>query len=220
MQEEFNSMPLFPLQGVVLFPGMNLPLYIFEDRYKNMIQKCLKNNKLFGVVLAKGNMCAEIGTIAEIIDAEKLDDGKMNVLAEGKKRFKIIDLTSEEPYYEANVKSYEDKEIEIDDKLKKSLKDVKELSTKALNLFDRISEEDLSLKFKLPQNPQELLFLIAANLTCTFEVKQYILETRSIKERTKKILSLLKEEIKRLEVILENKETSSTVVKNGKLQIS
>ena len=82
-----------------------------------------------------------------------------------------------------------------------------------------ISNQELSKKIKLPENPNDLLFLIAGNLTCSFESKQTILETQSIKDRTKKILSLLKEEIKRLEILLKNKETKPAVEKNGKLKI-
>lgn len=210
---------LFPLPEVVLFPGMNLPLHIFEDRYKKMISECLDRDKQLGIVLADDKYCAEVGTIAEIIDVEKLEDGKMNVLTEGKSRFKIVEFLKEEPYYEAKVQPYEDTEVELDDKFKKSLSTIKELSSKALSIFDIISEEELSKKIKLPEEPNELLFLVAANLTCTYEAKQSILETRSIKARSKKILALLKEEILRLEVLLENKKTKDFVVKNGKLEI-
>ena len=64
-----------------------------------------------------------------------------------------------------------------------------------------------------------LLFLIASNLSCSFEIKQSILESRSMRERTKKILVLLKKEIKRLELLLENKKTKDIVETNGKIHI-
>ncbi|MBI3590022.1 MAG: LON peptidase substrate-binding domain-containing protein [Candidatus Melainabacteria bacterium] len=210
---------LFPLPEIVLFPGMNLPIHIFEERYKKMISGCLETTKVFGVVLAKGSMCAEIGTTAEIIDVEKLEDGKMNIFTEGKSRFKIVDFISEEPYYIANVQIYEDTESEIDTNLKKTFKEIRKLSSEALNIFDLVSEQELSKKLKLPKEPNELLFSIAANLTCSHESKQAILEDRSIKQRATKVLSLLKEEIQRLEVLLENKRTKNEVVKNGKLKI-
>ena len=60
---------------------------------------------------------------------------------------------------------------------------------------------------------------MAGNLTCSFEEKQNILESRSLKERSKKILTLLKEELEKLEVLRENKETKKDVIKNGKLKI-
>lgn len=219
MPENQDVLALFPLPGVVMFPGMDLPLHIFEERYKEMISTCLEGDKRLGIVYAKGNMCAEVGTVAEIMDVEKLEEGKMNILTHGKKRFKIVSFLKEEPYYEASVQSYEDKEIEITDSLKKSLSEVRSLSTKALSIFDVVSNQELSKNIVLPEDPSELLFLVAANLTCSFEVKQTILETQSMKVRTKKVLSLLKEEVERLQVMLENKKTKDFVVKNGKLKI-
>lgn len=219
MSKEKNTLPLFLLPSVVLFPGMNLPLFIFEDKYKEMISSCMKNDKTFGVVFLRGNVCADIGTTAEIVDVEKTQDGNLNILSEGKKRFKIIDIVKEEPYYEAIVELYEDTDAKITTGINKSLTEIKKLSKNALSMFDMISNQELSKKIKLPEKPNDLLFLIAGNLTCSFESKQTILETQSIKDRTKKILSLLKEEIKRLEILLKNKETKPAVEKNGKLKI-
>lgn len=219
MAKEENILPLFLLPSVVLFPGMNLPLFIFEDRYKEMISLCMEKDKTFGVVFLRGNMCSDIGTTAEIVDVEKTQDGNLNILSEGKKRFKIIDIIKEEPYYEAIVELYEDTDSKITETINKSLKEIRRLSKDALSMFDLISNQELSKKIKLPSEPNDLLFLIAGNLTCSFESKQAVLETRSLKERTKKILSLLKEEIKRLETSLRNKETKGTVEKNGKLKI-
>src|SRR3989338_1848180 len=192
MSKEKNTLPLFLLPSVVLFPGMNLPLFIFEDKYKEMISSCMKNDKTFGVVFLRGNVCADIGTTAEIVDVEKTQDGNLNILSEGKKRFKIIDIVKEEPYYEAIVELYEDTDAKITTGINKSLTEIKKLSKNALSMFDMISNQELSKKIKLPENPNDLLFLIAGNLTCSFESKQTILETQSIKDRTKKILSLLK----------------------------
>ena len=78
-----NLMSLFPLSGIVLFPGMNLPLHIFEEKYKKMISECIENDKRFGIVLTKGKQCVEIGTTALIVSVEKLEEGKMNIFTEG-----------------------------------------------------------------------------------------------------------------------------------------
>lgn len=219
MSKEQVVLSIFPLPEVVLFPGMDLPLHIFEDRYKEMISNCLNSDKQLGIVYLKDNQCADVGTKAEIIDVEKLEDGKMNILAEGKNRFKILDFVKEEPYHQALIESYDDLNLNIDDKVKVTINKIRELSVKALALYDSISNEELSKKLKLPEEPNELLFLVAANLTCSYDEKQEILEIRSSKERSKKILKLLKEEIKRLEILLENKQTKNEVIKNGKLKI-
>ncbi len=67
-----NTISLFPLPGIVLFPGTNLPLHILEEKYKKMISRCLESDKRFGIVLAKGKQFAEVGTTALIIGVEKL----------------------------------------------------------------------------------------------------------------------------------------------------
>ena len=213
-------LPIFPLPEVVMFPEMNLPLHIFEDRYKQLILDCLKIDKKFGIVLEKGNnSCANVGTLVEILDVENLEDGMMNIFIEGRERFEIIRFLTEEPYYVAEIQPYEDTNIEIDNELKLSLKQTRQMASKALKIFDIISEDETSKKVKLPTKPDELLFLIATNLTCSHEEKQIILETISIKDRVKKIIPLLNEELQKLEVLLENKSTKKEVEKNGKLKI-
>lgn len=219
MSGKHKTLALFPLQEVVLFPGMNLPLHIFEDRYKKMISDCLEKDKRFGIVLSQDSAFAEIGTTALIVDIENLEDGKMNIFTEGKERFKIISYSKKDPYYIAETQTYEDIEQEIDGDSKKTIKQIRKLSSKALSIFDLVSDQELSKKLKLPEEPNELIFLIAANLTCPYESKQSLLESRSINERAAKVLSLLKEEIQRLEVLLENKKTKGAVSKNGKLKI-
>ena len=214
-----ETLPIFPLPEVVLFPGMNLPLHIFEEEYKIMINKCLETDKQFGIVLEKDDKCAEVGTLALIVDVEKLEDGGMNILTEGKNRFRIVSFVTEEPYCVASIEKYEDTKSEIDIPLKKTIKEIKKLSSKALNISHLVSDEEPLKKIKLPEDPDELLFLIAGNLTCSCEQKQLILETTSIKERANNVLTSLKEEIQRLKVLLENKKTKSEVVKNGKLKI-
>ncbi|MBI1858622.1 MAG: LON peptidase substrate-binding domain-containing protein [Candidatus Melainabacteria bacterium] len=208
--------PVFLLPGIVLFPGMDLPLHIFEDKYKDMVTNCIKDKKLFGVVYTKGNLCADVGTLAEIISYEELGGGKYNLLAEGKRRFKILDMVSEDPYYEALVEYYDDKD-KVTIKIKESIKEIKTLSKKALKLFDEVSKQKMSSNIKLPDDPNELLFLVAANLSWSFVTKLTLLETISVKDRVKKITKLLHEEVEKLEVTLENKKTKPVVETNGHL---
>ena len=93
---ETLELPIFPL-GVVLFPGMPLPLHIFEERYRAMIQRCLEERQGFGVVLLRdgqaeqpGGIPYEIGTVARIVRHVRLDDGRYNILTRGLRRFQIL----------------------------------------------------------------------------------------------------------------------------------
>ena len=97
-------LPLFPL-NLVLFPGMPLPLHIFEERYKAMIGQCLDTEQPFGVLLIKeGLEVGEpadpfmIGTSARIVRVEQLDDGRMNMLTQGERRFQVMEITQKVPH--------------------------------------------------------------------------------------------------------------------------
>ena len=96
-------LPLFPLD-VVLLPGTPLPLHIFEPRYKEMIGECLANNAPFGVVRASEEGIAEIGCTAEIVTVTKeYPDGRMDLVAEGRKRFEVLELNEERSFLRAEV---------------------------------------------------------------------------------------------------------------------
>lgn len=218
MKEKATIIPLFLLNEVVLFPGMNLPLYVFEDRYKQLTDACLLGDKKIGIVYSKDDYCAEIGTIGYVIDSQRMKNNEMNVLLEGKERFKIVKILTEEPYCEAEVVLYEDSESKMDAAIKRKIKKIKEMSEDALELLDSISEGKFSKNIELPNEINDMLYIISANLTCKSEVKQGILETKSINQRVELILPLLEEEIEKLEVMQENKTTKEDVIKNGKLE--
>src|SRR5688500_12618252 len=97
MSDEQRMLPLFPL-GVVLFPGMALPLHVFEERYRLMMGACLEGDQSFGVTLIKEGQEVgdpaipfDVGTMARIAKLQRLPDGRMNLIAVGVQRFRIIE---------------------------------------------------------------------------------------------------------------------------------
>lgn len=103
-----RRLPLFPL-GVVLFPGMRLPLHIFEERYKLMIGRCLQWQAPFGVVLASGNGIATIGCSALVEQVVKTyEDGRMDIVTTGQSAYRIQELHNDEPYLEGDVEFLDD----------------------------------------------------------------------------------------------------------------
>lgn len=110
-----TRLPLFPLP-VVLFPSAPMPLHIFEPRYRQMVDRCLRGDRRFGLIYhdadAAGPFLMEegrVGCVAEIEDFQPLPDGRSLLVARGVERFAIDDgIESEEPYYEALVAPYED----------------------------------------------------------------------------------------------------------------
>jgi len=95
---------LFPLQ-TVLFPGMRLPIHVFEDRYRLMIRECIEEDAPFGVLLIKSGsevggpaVPHDLGTTARILQVEYLEDGRMNIFTIGERRFRTIALNTTQPY--------------------------------------------------------------------------------------------------------------------------
>src|SRR5580658_7843634 len=103
-----NRIPLFPLD-VVLLPGAELPLHIFEPRYKTMIARCLEENLEFGMILAAGQALATMGCTAEIVQKVRdYPDGRMDILTKGRVAFHLTELLDEKEYYEGTVEYLSD----------------------------------------------------------------------------------------------------------------
>jgi Lon protease-like protein len=102
------KIPLFPLE-VVLFPEAALPLHIFEDRYRELVNECLAEKIAFGVVCAQREGLAVVGCMAEIIRVlEKYPDGRLDILCQGSKRFEIENLDNSRSFLQAEVDFLED----------------------------------------------------------------------------------------------------------------
>src|SRR4028119_1240665 len=98
------ELPIFPL-SVVLFPGMPLPLHIFEPRYRLMMSRVLDGDRTFGVALIvdglegfPSTLPAPIGCTAEIVEDTVLPDGRMNLQSEGRRRFRLLSVRGEDGY--------------------------------------------------------------------------------------------------------------------------
>ncbi|MCH8079123.1 MAG: LON peptidase substrate-binding domain-containing protein [Proteobacteria bacterium] len=91
------TIPLFPM-NTVLFPGGTLPLKIFEARYLDMVSECLRSGQQFGICLISSGKevggsakCYEIGTLAKIVDWDRRDDGLLEIVVEGRQRFRLLE---------------------------------------------------------------------------------------------------------------------------------
>lgn len=204
------KIPLFPL-GVVLFPGMPLPLHIFEERYKLMIGECIESDSVFGVVYYTGENFYRIGCTAIITQVLKtFEDGRMNILTEGRERFTIHQITNDKPYLEGEVEIFDDKKHE-------NKTELKDLSTKASYLYkDTIKNltQQESLELIVSLKPKELSFLIAASTGFSLNEKQAFLEMTSTADRLKTTTSALLRMTERQKA---TKEIESMISGNGYL---
>jgi Lon protease-like protein len=99
---------LFPL-GLVLLPTEQVPLHIFEPRYRELIAECLDAEQPFGLVYADDDGLRRIGTLATVVEVtDRFEDGRMNVVVEGGERFRLVDLTDGRSFHTGNVETLED----------------------------------------------------------------------------------------------------------------
>jgi uncharacterized protein len=180
------EMPLFPLD-VVLFPGMALPLHIFEPRYREMIGRCIDEQRPFGVVLidegSEDNGSAtlhKVGTAARITRVEHLDDGRMNITALGTQRFRILELDRSGAYLSATTCLYP--VINGRTRLAEEMaRKVRPQVVEYVELLSKASETNLRLD-RLPENPKTLSMLVAIALQVSNAEKQGLLEIAGVPE--------------------------------------
>lgn len=110
-----NELGLFPL-GIVLLPTERLPLHIFEDRYKELVEECLEQDAEFGLVYADSDGIREVGTRARVAEVlTRFEDGRLNILVEGGERFQVEELTDGRSFHTAQVSPVADAEDAADD---------------------------------------------------------------------------------------------------------
>lgn len=204
-------MPLFPL-STVLFPGMMLPLHVFEPRYRLMIQRCIKLEQPFGVVLIReGSEVGgpstphDVGTSAVITQADWLPDGRINIQTVGHERFRIHGLHQQEPFMVGMVEDYP---LEgTDDPAAEPLAGGLRSGLRTyLGTLARATEVEVSLD-DLPEDGLTLAYFAAIMLPLPLEDKQAILATSDLVSILKAEKLLLKREMMLLDhVILSQRE--------------
>lgn len=164
-------LPLFPLQ-VVLLPGAELPLHIFEDRYKEMIGEVLRNSLEFGVILANEKGIVNTGCTA-VIDKmlREYPDGRMDIIAKGRRRFEIMRLNDERTFLRGAVEFFDDDE---------DLPIAPEVRQKAIDGYNEVAKEAVDLN--LPQ----LSFRLAQPVA-DLGFRQSILSSRSEADRIRQL---------------------------------
>lgn len=198
------QIPLFPLH-VVLFPGMALPLHVFEPRYRRMTSDCLDSNLPIGIVLAlPGSVLgheipARVGTFARIVDYERLADGRYNLLTIGSQRFRIVEeQRGRHPYLTGRVEPLDD----IPDTDERAQSHLAAEAREALGgylhtVLTLLGNEERTIA--VPEDATDLSFLIATCLGCEDDQKQRLLETTSVSARLTAGIQGLRHEIAALE---------------------
>jgi len=196
-----KTLPLMPL-NTVLYPDMVLPLNIFEERYQVMFETCLAQDKLFGVALIYADeevgMPAapySIGTVARIVNWERLEDGRVRAISVGEQRFRVVEfIDSEQPYLVGAVEYWEDEPSEFlrQPNIVGDVSDIfVDYLTLAVLLSDRAAPVD---QFQLSSDPSELSYHVASSLQIDVNEKQRLLEEPSAVKRLQRELVIIRRE--------------------------
>ena len=191
---EITELPLFPL-NLVLFPGMPLPLHIFEERYKAIVGDCMRYNQPFGVSLIRSGQevgapadPVTTGTTARVLRSEMQEQGRINIITKGEKRYEIVEITQQEPHVAAVVRF-------LDEPLGEGFSGISpELSEEYTKLIQGLMtlSGGYTADVTIPEDPVELSYLIAANLDAPTPVRQELLEAPTAADRLNRLIPLLK----------------------------
>ena len=192
-----KTIPVFPLSNFIIFPKTTVPLNIFEPRYVQMIDDCMKSNRIIGMIqpkktgeIKKPNLY-EIGCIGKITSFNETRDGRYLIIINGLCRFRILEeLNTEKLYRECEV-SYDGFELDLSSKKDDSkVSELKSIFIKLKNLFKKqgyiINWKDIE-----NQNPSQTLNTLSMASPFTLEEKQILLETKNFNSRKEKLENIL-----------------------------
>jgi ATP-dependent Lon protease len=210
-----NELPILPLRNTVLFPGVVIPITVGRDKSIKAVNDAYKADKLVGVVAQKDSNVEEplvtdlekIGTVAKIIKLIKMPDGGTTVIIQGRKRFSIDSITSEDPYFKATITLLEEIKYKGDADLDATIGSVKDLAAQIIGLSPNIPSE-AGIILKNIENPSFLVHFVSSNLNSELKDKQKLLEISDLKQRAELLMNLMHTELQYAE--LKNKVTNKT----------
>ena len=208
LEEVPEKLPILPLRNNVLFPGVVIPITLGRDKSIKLIQDAYKGNKIIGVVSQKDSSIEEptykdlydIGSVAQIVKMLKMPDGTSTIIIQGKKRLKLEEEISNEPYLIAKIKEFDEKRL-------------KNISKESVALFDSLKDMALNIIKNSPNIPSEASFavkniespnflvnFISSHMNAEVLEKQKMLEVPNINDRAQLLLKHLNKELQMLEL--------------------
>jgi len=207
-QEEEKSIvypdvvPVLPLRNTVLFPGVVIPITVGRDKSIKAVNDAYKGDKLIAVLAQKDSSVeepspedlVEIGTVAKIIKLIKMPDGGTTVILQGKRRFRLLNILEQDPYFKASVEYLQETEQPKDQNFDALVSNIKELATQIIQLSPNIPSE-AAIILKNIENPSFLIHFVAGNMNTDVKEKQQILELNDIDKRAEELNRLLHREL-------------------------
>jgi Lon protease-like protein len=197
--------PLFPLQTVAL-PGELIPLHIFEERYKTMINDVLESDGEFGIVWLSDDGLRQVGCAAEIEQVlERMADGRMNILVRGTRPFRVLERQAHLPYPAGVIEFVEDRAEGLDSKL------VDGARAAYAELVKRATDRDPDASELADMSA----YAMAATVDFGLDAKQGLLDLRSENARLRLVTRLFRAAMKRLDLVDRAQERAQS---NGKVR--
>ena len=202
-----DTLPILPLRNTVLFPGVIIPITVTRERSVKLINEAEKNNKIIGVVaqkdskieLPKEDDLNKIGTVAQILKVLKMPDGNITAVIQGRKRFELEKIITQEPYYRAKIKDYVELKPYSDKEFDALVSSIKDIALRIIDESPNIPNE-ASIAIKNIKSSSFVINFVSSNMTITMENKQKLLEEIDLKKRAIKVLELLSKELQMLEM--------------------
>ena len=214
-----NELSILPIKNTVLFPGVVIPITVGRKKSIRLVKKAYEGHRLIGVISQKNAKDEDpnvedlykVGTVAKILKMLVLPDGNTTIIIQGKKRYKLDKIVSEDPFLKASVKYLTDKNI-LKVKSKQSIalvQSLKDAATRILTLNPDIPQE-AQMALDNISNPSFLTHFLSSNLNVEVKDKQKLLEMNDGKKRAEVLLQYLLKEVEMLELKQEIHKKVST----------
>jgi Lon protease-like protein len=200
-----DEIGLFPL-NLVLLPGEQAPLHIFEPRYRELIGECLEGEGEFGILLEDDDGMREVGTRCGVIEVlDRFPDGRLNVVVEARARIHLLELTGGRSFKTAEVEELPDEgETPTDDEVEE-----------CLAAYARVVDAAEAELEELDLDADSIAFQIAARIDFGTEIKQGLLELRSERERVVRLSPMLN---RAADAVAREKEIRERASGNGRVE--
>jgi len=201
-----NELGLFPLP-LVLLPTERVPLHIFEERYRELIGECLESDREFGLIYADDDGMRDVGTRARVTEVlARMPDGRMDILVEGRSRFRLLEITTGRGFQTGEVSPVEDEKDPSDS----------ESIARAIGLFDRLREltgSDLDVP---DPDTAQLSFVLAGLVELAPDDKLQLLRDVSERSRMSRVCELLERALLTTQRV---REAAERAVTNGRVHV-
>ena len=201
-----DSLPILPLRNTVLFPGVVIPITASRDKSVKLIKNANSGDKLIGVVSQKDSSVSDpkisdinkIGTVAKILRVLQMPDGNITVIIQGKKRFEVKDIISDDPYFTATINEIpESKPDSTDKKFIATIDSIKDLALKIINENPNIPSE-ASFAIKNIHSNAFLVNFVSSNMNISVNEKYNILKINDLQDRALSCLKFMNVEFQKL----------------------